>query len=169
MKEFLKNIYKYLYGEDLIQTIPGPVPIVPIKTSGEKLYDFAMTFFNTDPTPQDLQSDEYACAESLTTILKKYLGDFPIITYTPNLLVQLKNDKRFKLTNEFKPGNVIISPTLTGNGSIVGHTGLIGLGGEILSNSSATGLWTNKFNNLSWIERYSKQGQLDLYLFELVL
>lgn len=170
MKDLIKQIYKALYNEDLVQVVEKdcPVPPPPIKSNREKLYDFAITFLNTDPTPKDEQPDEYACVHSLTTILKLYLPDFPIMTYTPTFLTKLKGDSRFRPTNEFKEGNIIISPTGFGNGSVVGHTGIIGLNGEILSNSSATGLWSNKYTTLSWIDRYSRTGGLPVYLFELI-
>lgn len=171
MKELIQQIYKALYGEDLVQFIerPSPTPIIIPKTGREKLYEIALKYVGTDPTPQDLQSDEFACAEVVSTLLKKLLPDFPVLTFTPTLLEQLKKDNRFKQTNEFKEGNIIISPTLSGNGTVVGHVGIISQNGEILSNASSSGLWTNKYNNLSWVERYSRGGKLALYLFELVL
>lgn len=171
MKEFIKEVYKNLYKEDLVKTeivyIEKKPPVIE-KTNREKLLDFALTFYNTDPTPSDLQPDDYACVETLTTILRKYLKDFPIMSYTPFLLKQLQSDIRFKASNEFKEGNIIISVTKTGNGNVVGHTGIIGRNGKILSNASSSGLWTDKYDNISWIERYSRQGQLALYIFELI-
>jgi len=167
MKEFIKELYKNLYKEDLVKTVYVQPPVIE-KTNREKLLDFALTFYGTDPTPSDLQPDDYACVETLTTILRKYLKDFPIMTYTPLFLKQLQSDIRFKASNEFKEGNIIISVTKTGNGTVVGHTGIIGRNGKILSNASSSGLWTDKYDNISWIERYSRQGGLALYIFELL-
>lgn len=168
LKKLFRDIYKVWFKEDLIQiqVVKEPPP-PPIKTEGEKLLEFALTFYNTDPTPKDEQPDEYACVHSLTTILSKYMT-FPILTYTPVLLTTLRGDKRFKETTQFKEGAIIISPTATGNGSIVGHTGIVGKGGKILSNSSQTGLWFDKFDQVSWIERYSRQGGLSIHLFDLI-
>lgn len=165
MKELLK---KFFTKFDMVQTvtIKEECP-VPAKTNGEKLYTFALTFFNTDPTPKDEQYDGVACVHSLTTILNKYFG-FPIMTYTPVLLAHLKTDARFKAINEFKEGSIIVSPTESGNGSIIGHTGIIGRNGKILSNSSATGLWNDKYDCVSWVDRYSRKGGLSLYIFEVV-
>jgi hypothetical protein len=172
MKKFLRELYKRLYGEDLVVTIEVikevPAPIPP-KTKGEKLYDFCMTFYNTDPTPKDEQPDEYACVHSLTTILSKYYPGYPVMTYTPIFANYLATDRRFKMSTEFKKGNVIVSATNTGNGTIVGHTGIIGENGKILSNSSSTGLWFDKFDQASWIERYSRLGGLAIYIFEPVV
>lgn len=170
MQNFLKELYKNLYHEDLVQIIEKDCLVTPVspKTAPERLYDLAMTFYNIDPTPKDEQPDEYACVHSLTTIVKNMLPDFPVMTYTPTFLEYIKGDKRFKPTTEFKTGNILISPTETGNGSIVGHTGIIGKEGKILSNSSATGLWTDKYDSVSWIERYSRKGGLSIHLFEII-
>ena len=169
MKELLKSIYKTLYKEDLIQIEKKYFyPPEPTKTRGEELYDFSMKFFNTDPTPKDEQPDEYACVHSLTTILNKFLGNYPIMSYTHLFLEAVKKDKRFKPVTEFKKGVIVISPTLSGNGTVIGHTGICGEDGKILSNSSATGLWSDKFDQVSWVERYSRTGKLSLHLFELV-
>lgn len=165
MKELIKKLYKDLYKEDLVVQIPCPVKP---KTNNEKLLELALTYFNTDPTPKDEHPDEVACVHSLTTILKKMYLDFPIMTYTPLLLGKLQSYLRFKVSNEFKEGNIIVSPTNTGNGSIIGHCGVLSKNGKILSNSSATGLWTDKYDNISWIDRYSRKGGLSLYIFELV-
>jgi hypothetical protein len=166
MKEFIKSFYQSYYKEDLVKVEVKECP-QPKKTNRDKLCEFAYTFLNTDPTPKDEQPDEVACVHSLTTILNKYIGH-PIMTYTPTFLEAIKKDARFKEVTEFKPGVIIISPTATGNGSIIGHTGIVGKGGKILSNASSTGLWTDKYDTVSWIDRYSRKGGLSLYLFELI-
>ncbi len=168
MKTLLENIYKYLFTLDLQQQ---PLPVTPPKekplSNREKLLNIALEAYGTDPTPNDVQDDQFACVESLTTLLHKLYPDIPIMTYTPVLLKYLQKDNRFKPTSEFKEGNIILSPTLSGNGKVVGHVGLIGKGGKVLSNSSSTGLFLDKYDCVSWVQRYSKLGQLDLYLFEL--
>ncbi len=170
MKEFIKEFYKSYYREDLIQYIerPSPTPIVIPKMNGDKLYEIAIKYMGIDPTPNDEAEDGNACVHSLTTILKKLLPDFPVLTYTPTFLQTLKKDPRFREIAEFKKGAIIISPTNTGNGTIIGHTGICGENGKIMSNSSATGLWSDKFDQINWIKRYSQLGGLDLHIFELV-
>lgn len=174
MKDIIKTIYYELFKEDLVQIQIKEVPVYikkeepkPPRTNRDRLLELAIFHYNTDPTPNDEQPDEYACVHSLTTILKKLLPDFGIETYTPTFLEKLKKDPRFKQTNEFKEGNIIISPTLSGNGSVVGHTGIIGKDGKIYSNASSTGLWYDKYDNVSWIDRYSRKGGLSLYIFEI--
>lgn len=174
MKNFLQNLFKSLQKETIVEKVvekivyvDKPVPVVP-KTNREKLLDIAISAYGTDPTPKDEQSDEFACVHSLTTLLKKLFPDFPVMTYTPTFLTKIRSDLRFKEVKEFKAGNIIISPTNSGNGIVVGHTGIIGLGGKIYSNASSSGLWMDKFDTISWIERYSRQGKLSLYIFELL-
>jgi len=173
MKDLIKNIYYTLFQEDMITKvyIKETVKVEPPKptiTNRQRLLDLAIAHYNTDPTPKDEHPDEFACVHSLTTILKKLLPDFEVMSYTPTFLKALQNDKRFKATNEFKEGNIIISPTMTGNGSVVGHTGIIGVNGVIYSNASSTGLWYDKFNNVTWIDRYSRKGGLSLHIFEII-
>ena len=167
MKELIKKLYEALFLEKLEKIVEIPCPIKP-KTNNEKLLELALSYYNTDPTPKDEVNDEVSCVFSLTTIIKKLLPDFPIMDYTPTLLKYIQNDKRFIKTTEFKEGNIIISTTKTGNGTRMGHCGVVSKNGKILSNSSATGLWTDKYDNLSWIQRYSREAQLSLDLFELV-
>lgn len=171
MKNLLISLLKTYYNVDVekptiiekIVEIEKPIK----KTKGEELYEFCMQFYGKDITPKDTINDEVACAEVMTTILNKYFGSYPIVTYTPLLLNTLKNDSRFKEITEFKTGNIIISPTGSGAGKTTGHVGLIGKGGKIISNSSQTGLLLDKFDTISWIDRYSRQGGLLLYMFEL--
>lgn len=171
MKNLLISLLKTYYNIDVTRPLncPEQIPVpIPEKTKGEKLYEFCMQYYNTDPTPKDIVDDEVACAEVMSTLLNKHLGEFPMITYTPKMLEYLKKDTRFKETTEFKTGNVIISPTGSGAGRKIGHIGIIGKDGKILSNSSSTGLWFDKFDNLSWIDNYSRIGGLNMYIFELV-
>lgn len=174
MKEIIKNLYYALFKEDLIQIQTKEVKVYikeetpkPPRTNRDKLLELAIFHYDTDPTPKDEHPDEFACVHSLTTILKKLLPDFKVISYTPDLLKVLQKDTRFKPTTEFKEGNIIISPTLSGNGTVIGHTGIIGRDGKIYSNASSTGLWYDKYDLISWIDRYSRKGGLSLYIFEI--
>lgn len=170
MQEIIKNIYYAFFKEELIQKVIVKEECPkPVKTSGEKLLEFALTFYNSDPTPKDEVDDSVSCVFSLTTILNKFLdGNFPIKDYTPDLVKVLQSDKRFKSSIEFKKGNVVIFSTRTGNGKIMGHCFICDENGKMLSNSSKTGLWTDAFNTSTMIERYSRVGQLEMFIFELL-
>jgi hypothetical protein len=154
----------------LIQTVQLECSAAPTppKTNRERLIEISENYFNIDPTPNDEQPDDYACVHSLTTIIKKLYPDFPVMTYTPTFLTFLRGDKRFKETFELKEGNIIVSPTLSGNGTIVGHTGIIGKAGKIYSNATSSGMWMDKYDAVSWIDRYSRKGGLSLHIFEVL-
>lgn len=172
MKEIIRNVYRILFKEDLVQQIPTPCPIhddvIPFVSNGEKLYKLAMSKYGIDPTPKDEVADDVSCVFSLTTILKELLPDFPTLNYTPTLLVELGKDRRFQLVSELKTGNIVVFPTLSGNNKIMGHCFIVGIGGKMLSNSSSTGLWDDKYDTTSMIDRYARTGQLRMYIFELV-
>lgn len=166
MKQLFKDLYKLIWNEELVH-IEYPIKVILPKTNTEKLIEVAESFLKKDASPLDEQPDEVACVSSLTKILTLVI-DVPHMTYTPKFLTYLRGDKRFKEIKEFKKGAIIISPTGFGNGSVMGHTGIIWNDGLIMSNSSSTGLWDTKFDNLSWIDRYCRNGGLPVYLFELV-
>lgn len=161
------NLLQYRFTKPLYCPEQMPIPVIE-KTAGEKLYEFCMQYYNTDPTPKDEVEDQFSCVWSLTLILQKFFdGEFKNIDYTPELVKLLKNDNRFKLSNEFKTGSLVVFPTLSGNGKVIGHCFIVGKNGKMLSNSSATGWWTDKYDTITMIERYVKLGQLDMYIFEL--
>jgi predicted carbohydrate-binding protein with CBM5 and CBM33 domain len=65
-------------------------------------------------------------------------------------------------------GCVIISPTgYAGPGGILsnGHTGIVGVDGNIMSNDSATGLFTQNYTIESWRKRYVDQGKFPMAFF----
>lgn len=170
LKLLIENIYKYFFREDLLKPIIEVKPSEPVvvKSNREKWLDIAVKAYGIDPTPNDEVDDTVSCVFSLTTLIKRFMPDFPIMTNTPEFVKYIRTDKRFKPSNELKQGNIIVSVTGTGNGSIIGHIGIVWKDGTILSNSSATGLWSDKFNTISWIDRYSRRGGLDLFIFELL-
>lgn len=145
---------------------PQP-PKEPVKSNREKLLEKAKSFLGQDASPNNYVSDEVACSESVCHILKQVI-DFPMITGTWTLLDTLKKDKRFKITTEMKAGNIIISPTGAGYGNMRGHTGILLGNGQIASNTSDTGLWTNNYTIDSWVARYRTRGGMPVVLIELL-
>lgn len=152
-------------SKDPIKPMPEPIP-EPIENLNSKLVRIAdaLTLLNIDVTPKDKIPDEVACSESLCEVINK-VCKFPIIPYTPDLVRTLKLDSRFEGTLDFNEATIIVSPTGTGNGSIVGHCGVIGTNNEIISNNSRTGKWEYNFTIDSWKARYSTKGGLKLLLF----
>ena len=78
----------------------------------------------------------------------------------------LKKDKRFKLTLVLKAGNIILSPTWSGNNTIRGHTGIIGENNIIMSADSNDGIWKENYTIDKWIKRFRQKGQMPIYVFE---
>lgn len=146
-------------------TMPPEQPIVP-KSNREKILETAKKYIGKDASPLDNVPDEVGCADSCSRVVNEAIGDFPIIVSTAALYISLKSNPRFKQSTELKAGSIIVSPTGYGNGSIRGHTGIIGDNEVIMSNDSATGQWQENYTIGTWVKRYRKVGGLPLYVFE---
>lgn len=132
-----------------------------------KLYNAAVASLGYDASPKDQAPDDLACAETVSLLISK-VTLFPTILGTYTLYTRLLNDKRFIQTRDPKPGDIIISPTGMGNGRLVGHVGVIGVGGVIMSNSSYTGKFEKNYTLQTWYNRYGKLGGFPIYYFRLV-
>ena len=136
-------------------------------TNREKLLITAKEFVGRDASPFNYASQELSCAESVCSIIKHSIArDFPLELATWKLHTLLRKDKRFKSTLSLSPGNIIISPSFTGNGSIRGHVGIIGENDWIYSSDSRTGNWSKHFNIGKWVNRYRRHGGFPIYVFE---
>ena len=140
----------------------------PVKDSlSDKLLAEAKSKLGQDVTTKDLAPTELACVEAVTEILNKVVP-FPIMTYTPTFLTELKKDSRFKATLDLKAGNIIVSPTGSGNGTVRGHAGILDDNGRIMSNSSATGKWEANYTIDGWVDRFRVKGKMPIVVLELV-
>lgn len=140
-----------------------------------KLYSVALTYLGIDASPKDAASDEYGCADSVTQVLlAAFPGCIKGSVSTAELYNQLNNSKEFTKVKAFKFGDIIISPTGMGaigkipNKITNGHVGIVGEDEEIMSNSSATGFWTQNYNLTSWVARYRTLGGYPIYFFRKV-
>lgn len=123
-----------------------------------RLLAVARFALGTDASPLDIVNDELGCAESVSTLIGKVIP-FPVITGTWTLNEYLDNDNRFvRIESQPEAGDIIISPTGSGNGRIRGHVGIIGEAGIVYSNNSATGLWDDLYTLTSWNDRYFGLG-----------
>lgn len=132
-----------------------------------KLYLSALSFLGKDASPLDEAPDELGCADSVSKVI---LNAFPNVikgsVSTAELFKQLNTSKEFSRTSQFKFGDVIISPTGSGTGGLSnGHVGICGEDETIMSNTSATGLWTSNYTVTSWVARYRKLGGFPIYFF----
>lgn len=132
-----------------------------------KLYLAALEALGKDASPLDEAPDEYGCADSVSRIILK---TFPNIIKgsisTAELFKQLNTSPHFTKVSQFRFGDIIISPTGMGTGGIAnGHVGICGEDETIMSNTSATGLWTSNYTIATWVARYRKLGGYPIYFF----
>ena len=132
---------------------------------GDHLFLLAQLSVGRDVSPLDFAGDELGCAESVTNLLSQVLP-FRILTGTASLDEMLRRDPRFLFSRSYLgEGGIVLSPTGSGNGKIRGHVGIFGVGEEIMSADSNTGLWTRNFTLQTWRARYEKLGELPVNFY----
>lgn len=135
----------------------------------EKLYFAAKAALGTDASPADTVPDEVACAESVNQIHKNCFG-FPIggDASTYRLYDALMKSPLFTIVTTPMRGDIVISPTGYGNGTIPGHVGIC-LDNDIIgSNDSGTGLFSTKYSLTDWRQRYQQKGGFPVIYFRRV-
>src|SRR3990167_7684665 len=161
--EVIKKIQKILG----IPTGNEPAP-VPALSNREKLYEVSKASISKEMSPNDIAPDELACVESLNEVYKKAFGTVISMglayTSTAALLGVLASDGRFKGVHEPLFGDIIISPTGAGNGTIRGHCGVIGKS-WIMSNDSRTGKWEPNYTLAQWTGFFNGKGELPVHFF----
>lgn len=132
----------------------------------EKLYYKALSYLGKDASPNDVAPDELGCAESVNDIHKACFG-FPIggDVSTYRMYQALMNSPFFTFVTSPLRGDVIISPTGWGNGSIPGHCGIMGDNGVIYSNNSKTGNFDSHHTLETWKARYQQIGNFPIMFF----
>lgn len=123
-------------------------------------------FLEREASPEDNAPDELACVESLTNILRFVYSDFPQEISTIILKKRLDNSPHFKPTLALDRGNIILSVTGTGNGTIVGHCGILRGNSRIMSNTSKNGLWQDNYSVNAWVNRFRIRGGMKIYVYE---
>lgn len=99
------------------------------------------------------------CAISLNKVHEKAFGSqIGGDSSTALLWAKLRTRSDFEEVPECLPGDILISPTGTGTGSIQhGHVGIVG-NNRIMSNDSDTGLWAQDFTLASWKKYFVDRG-----------
>lgn len=132
----------------------------------KRVLSAAESVLGTDASPADVAPDEYGCAETVCDILAMAGVRIGTIVSTYALYGELVARDDFSLTDRPAPGDVVISPTGYGNGSMPnGHVGIVGDGGSIMSNSSATGNLESNYTMQTWRERYVDRGGFPMRFF----
>ena len=162
---------------------PGPIDGTdgPLTLAGWSAYLAARVAPSADngaPIPQDLlnkmlararadvdvlstaddpgtDNGQLGCADAVTRILHDELGfSLPKTLSTDELFDELVR-AGWRKVDLVTPGAVIVSPSCA---TMHGHTGIIGENGEIYSNASATGRWTQNWTLEKWINYYAPCG-----------
>lgn len=125
------------------------------------LYNTAKAYLGTSLVPAG-NDPELGCAISVNTLWKKVKGvSIGGGTSTYLLLQALKVNPAFQEVTSPLPGDIIISATGTSTKPDLvvknGHVGVVAIYG-VMSNKSATGLWSQHFTLKSWVDRYEKIG-----------
>ncbi|MEQ9135767.1 MAG: hypothetical protein RLO51_11200 [Thalassobaculum sp.] len=149
------------------QAVPLLEELVAQKTQ-PTLCQAAAAAEGADASPADLAPDELGCAETVSTIVRGVLPDFPVITGTWTLWDALEHDKRFQRIALAMPecGDIIISPTVPGK-PFPGHTGIFAADGKIRSNDSESGTFEKNYTPDSWYRRYATMGRYPIYIYRL--
>ena len=131
----------------------------------EKLYQLAKSKLGTDIAKTQ---NELGCAEAVSFLLAQVTPNFPNGSFlsTTKLFNYLSKNPNFKLTDGYKLGRIIITPT---DGKKIGHTGICG-SGWVMSNNSMNGLWqaNYKISTDAWRNYYEKKLGLKTYFFDLI-
>jgi hypothetical protein len=126
-----------------------------------KLYFTALQYLGTDVTPNDVIPDEYACADTVCTLLKKagVAGDVPYTPSTNLLYSYLERSKYFTRVDQPLPGDICLSPTGYGNGTRKnGHVGIVAENDYIMSNDSSSGRFERNYTLGWWKEVFAVKG-----------
>lgn len=170
MSKFFLNLLKWLVK--IWQVFFPPkieeVEFIPPKpmTNEEKFLKVCMDALDTDVTPKDNVPDYIACAETMSTLIKKILPDFPILASTKDLDHKMFMDKRFKRCDLPCRGRIIVSPRTKKTN---GHIGIFLTNDlKIASNNSYNG----KFDGQSytwdeWIKEFKYKRKLRIYIYEI--
>ena len=164
-------LFQTYYKEEptpMPEPTPEPPPYTP--SAREKLYEVSKACIGKEMSPKDLADDEVACVESLEGVYKWYKGKFisghttPLLS-TYALYIILKDHPDFVQVTEPEYGDIVVSPTGTGNGKIPhGHCGVVGKR-DWMSNDSNTGLWQANFTRAKWYAYYHDKGGYPVFFF----
>lgn len=141
---------------------------------GEAIYNQAKSHIGKHVTLNQNVAPEVGCAEAVSFILKNAGVSIPEggIAGTASLADFLHKSIQFEQVFEPEQGCVIVSPTGAGNGSVRGHTGVLGGFGiqyvgdwGIISNDSQTGLLLELWSLKNWDEFYATTGGLPVLFY----
>ncbi len=139
------------------------------KYNREQILKTAVDCLGMDASPDDIAPDEYGCAETVTTILRKAGVDIPIMVSTYELYKYLLNSNDFSIIAQPDGGDIIVSPTGRGNGNMKnGHTGIMYDTFYIMSsNSLKKGIFEKNYSIPTWVSKYKESGGFPVLFFRI--
>lgn len=145
---------------------------IQVGDNAEKLYQVTLESLGTDASPDNLASSEYACADTVTSLINRV---DPSIKWTNKVSTyylrrDLKAKSKFKQINIPERGAIIISATGYGgkNGIKNGHCGIFLDSTNIASNNSFNGKLEQNYTLASWKNRYVTLGGYEVLYFRLL-
>lgn len=145
-----------------------------MQSLAEKVYLEAYHTIGFDASPRDVAPDELGCMESVSDILEKAGVPFPYLVSTRDGETEFDRSMYFEEIDKAEPYCIILSVTGSGNGSIVGHVGIVGRytapDGSlwVMSNDSRAGVWLVNFTVNTWFDRYVGKGELRTKFYRIV-
>lgn len=148
---------------------------MPEKGLNDLIYEKAFESLGKDNTPEDRIPDELSCVDQLSTIVSTALegnSKFPIMYSTRSLFEYLSKSPSWKSVELPRYGDIILSVTGEGNGSIAhGHCGILGKKTSedgslwIMSNDSRNGIWSANYTVASWHRYFAAKGGMYSHFF----
>lgn len=124
------------------------------------LYVTAFSLLGKHLTMDESVDKSVGCAEALSYVFMKSGLELPYkgLPGTKDIDKWCKENLRKVETPDV--GDVIVSITDSGNGSVRGHCGIVGKH-HVMSNNSLTGLWDDHWTLEEWLEHYKVKGDLE--------
>lgn len=135
----------------------------------QQLANLAISKLETDFTNDLIVPDEVSCAYALTTVLREFDKEIPVIMGTAALLNFFRKSPKFTQVLEPEAGVIVICATGTNTRPKTmphGHVGIYIDENRIISNDSASGLWKQNYNRETWRKRYYYRGGYPVRLFK---
>jgi hypothetical protein len=167
MKQMITALQKLLTLKSV-----ATVPVV----GNQALYTIAKNNIGNHLTLDDNVPPEIGCAECWSKIYSLSGGKLPVkgIAGTSELTAWFTASPLFEQITTPEVGATIISATGTGNGTVRGHVGILGIYGKmypndfgILSNNSTTGTLGEAWSFKDWNNHYTIGGGLQTKFFRL--
>lgn len=129
----------------------------------------------TNTNLKSLGYGNVGCGYAASKMLQKAGYDFPNQPYTPDFKKQMDGmttgpNPQFKLIpgglGAAQPGDVVVTPTVTGKGGGTGHVGIQAKDGRIISNSSKAKNVSAHHTKASWKSQIESRGKgLPTYIY----